>query len=78
MVDKRTTLKISEIEVAESFRGRAVAESKTQTQLLKELLSKDYSFEQTTKMSNRIEHNKNDSFNHICSEYSKKINKEGE
>ena len=78
MTDKRFTFKISEVEVADEFKNRAVTQNKTQTQLLKELLDRDFDFEQTVKTSNRIEHNKNDSFNHICSEYSKKINKEGE
>jgi hypothetical protein len=75
MTDKRFTFKISEVEVAEEFRNRAICENKTQTQLLKEMLDRDFDFEQTVKTNNRIEHDKSDSFNSICSNYSKKLNK---
>jgi putative salt-induced outer membrane protein YdiY len=55
MADKRTTIKISEITVANDFRSRAEAQNVTQTELLKQLLDRDYSFEQTVKVSNRVE-----------------------
>lgn len=76
---KRKTLQIEE-SVYNSFNDTKKALNMNSSETLGVLLSRELIKTETTiiqqnKVNNRIEHDKSDSFNSICSNYSKKINK---
>lgn len=52
MKDKRKTVKISDAIVYETFSKMAEMQDKTHTQLLRDLMAKDFTFESNTQIGN--------------------------
>lgn len=80
MVKNRKTIQVSESAFNEFESIKEQLGNKNSTDTLTELMQKEIIKTETTiinqnRMNNRIEVNKGDSFNSICSNYSKNLNK---